>query len=158
MMVAVIWCRYIESRVPYEESGGLQREAEHIHRHDRPVLWPHDMVGSKGVPHYQIGSYQLALLLHIGWQPIATPLLVRVVSGSIALSWVVRGDPEVVAHKTSSLPLRRSLVEEGECICPGHQFVRDGLTQRIERVWIDNLPVTRRTRLDGALCVGFAGE
>ena len=158
MLVLVIWCRDIESRIPYEKSGGLQSEAKHIHRHNRPVLGPHDMVGSKGVPHDEIGSHERALLLYVHWQAISTPLLVWVVSSSIALSWVIRGDPEVVAYKTSSLPLRRSLVEEGKCIRPRHEFVRDGLTQNIEHVRIDNLPVTSRTRLNEALCVGFAGE
>lgn len=143
MRAALIRWRYIESRVPYEESGGLQREAEHIHRHDRPVFWPHHMVGSKGVPHNEIGFHQRALLLHVGRQPIAAAPLVRVVSGSIALLWVVGGNPEVAARKTPSLPLRRSLVKERECIRPRHEFVCDGLAQGIENSRIDDFPVTR---------------
>ena len=94
MLVSVIWCRYIESRISNEESSGLQREAKHIHRHNRPILWPHDMVGSEGVPHDEIGSHERALLLSVHRQAISTPLLVWVVSSSIALSWVVRSDPE----------------------------------------------------------------
>ena len=63
MRAALIRWRYIEGRVPYEEAGRFQREAQHIHRHDWPVLWPHHMVRSKGVPHDEICFNQRALPL-----------------------------------------------------------------------------------------------
>src|SRR6266568_2582030 len=154
-MGVVLRCRHVESRVASEKANRFQGEAKHLHRHDRPILWPNDMIGSKGIPYDYVGPHQRAILLHVGWQPIPTPLLVWVVSRSIALSWVVRGDPQVIAHKAPSLPLRRPFMEEGKRIRPRHELVSDGTANPIAFVWIDDLPVTGRVGLDRSLRLAF---
>src|SRR5712691_2931800 len=157
-MGVVLRCRHVESRAASEKANRFQGEAKHLHRHDRPILWPNDMVGSKGIPYDDVDPLQGAVLLHVGWQPIPAPLLVRVVPGSIALSWVVRGDPQVTAHKAPSLPLRRPFVEEGKRIRPWHELVSDGAANAIAFVGIDDLPVTGRAGLDRPLRLAFRGK
>src|SRR6266478_1698900 len=104
-MLAVLRRWHIKSRAAVEKARRLQREANHLHRHDRPILGPSDMIGSKGIPDNEISVFQGTILLHVDWEPIVASLLIWIISGGIALSRIVCRDPEVLSDKASALPL-----------------------------------------------------
>src|SRR2546427_13000178 len=125
-MLAVLRCRYVESGAALEKACWFQREANHLHRHDRPILRSDDVVGPKGIPDYEISVRQGTILLYVDWKSIVAGLLVRVVAGRIALSRIICRDPEVLSDEASALPLGCSLVEERKSICPWHELVGNG--------------------------------
>jgi len=104
-MLAMLCCRYVESRAALEKACRFQREANHLHRHDRPILRSYDVVGPKGIPDYEISILQGTILLYIDWESIVASLLIRIVSGRITLSWIVCRDPEMPSDEAAALPL-----------------------------------------------------
>ena len=47
--------RNVEGGVAVEEAPRLQRERDRVHRHDRPVLGPRDVVDAEDVPQHDVG-------------------------------------------------------------------------------------------------------
>src|SRR6266478_3537821 len=157
-MLAMLRCWHIKSRAAVKKAHRLQRKANHLHRRDRPILGPSDMIGAKGVPDNEIGVLHGTILLHVDRESIVASLLIWVISGSIALSRIVRSDPEVLPDEASTLPLGRSFMEEGKSICPWHELVGNGFTKEIEHRRVNNLPVASCLRLNGALGLGLVGQ
>jgi hypothetical protein len=156
--MAALWYWSIEAGIATEEANGFQAKSTRFHGHHWPILWPDDVVTAKGVPHDQVSVFEGAILLHIGWQTISTWVLVWVVASGIPLSWIIVRDPEVMADEATALPLKGSFLEEGKDIPLWHEFVGDGLTEGIARVWIDDFPVSGCARLNRALRLGFGSQ
>src|SRR5579884_4393482 len=149
---------HVEGGVAIEKACRFEVEADALYRHNRPVFGAHDMVGAEGVPDNQVGLLQRAVLLDVGRQAIAARLLIRVVTGGVALRRVVGRYPEMGAREAAALPLRRACGKERKDIFLRHQLVSDGLAQSVERGRVDDFPVARGARLYRALSFGLAGQ
>ena len=108
-------------------------ETDRLYWHNGPILGTHNVVGAKGVPDDQVRLFQRPILLDVDRQAVASLLLVRVFSSRESLRGVVGSSPEMSACEASSLPLWRSLSEEGERVFFRHELICDGLAQEIKR-------------------------
>src|SRR3989442_6616974 len=92
-MLTMLRCWHIKSRATVEKAHRLQRKANHLHRRDRPILGPSDMIGAKGIPDNEVGVLHGTILLHVDWESIVASLLIWVISGRIALPRIVCPGP-----------------------------------------------------------------
>ena len=99
--------RHVERRVPVEETERLEPERDRVHRHDRPVLGPGDVMQAEDVPEHDIGVDQRLVVGDPLGQPVIGQALGRIRSARPLLVVVVAGDPQRVTHHRRPQELRR---------------------------------------------------
>src|ERR1700722_7454330 len=102
-MTVRLWRGDVASGIALEEADGLQREADHRHRHHRPVLGTRHVVVAERVPNHQIAVLHRSILGGPLRKPRAAWMLARILPGCITLVRLIRRNPQMVADEASAL-------------------------------------------------------
>src|ERR1700716_149996 len=95
--------REVEHGVSVEESDWLQVHAYPGHWHDRPVLWPHNVMCAEVVPDTQVDIGQRPVFPGVGGKPIAARVLRHVLARGEALRRVIGRRPQMLGGERTTV-------------------------------------------------------
>ena len=113
---------------------------------------------AEGVPEHHVGVLERRVVAHVGRQPGAAGVLVRVLAGGVALARIVARDPEVPGHEAGALRDGGLRPRERQHVLARHQLVGDRLAETVPHRGVHDLPEAPGERVEDPLGLALRGQ